>query len=118
MSAAHGLEFEQPLLDLEARRRLLEQKAGKSDAEEEELRRLHREWAEEARRIYDNLTPWQTVQVARHKDRPYTADYLSLVFDEFVELHGDRRFGDDRAMAAGFAKLDRYKCRCWTSSIT
>ena len=109
MSAAHGLEFEQPLLDLEARRRLLEQKAGKSDAEEEELRRLHREWAEEARRIYDNLTPWQTVQVARHKDRPYTADYLSLVFDEFVELHGDRRFGDDRAMAAGFAKLDRYK---------
>jgi acetyl-CoA carboxylase carboxyl transferase subunit alpha len=56
--------------------------------------------------LYDDLSPWETVQVARHQNRPYTRDYLSLVFDEFVELHGDRKFGDDRAMLAGFAKLD------------
>ena len=48
--------------------------------------------------VYDRLSPWETVQVARHKDRPHTSDYLGLVFDEFVELHGDRLFGDDRAV--------------------
>nr|MCU0978692.1 acetyl-CoA carboxylase carboxyltransferase subunit alpha [Pirellulaceae bacterium] len=48
-------------------------------------------------------------QVARHKNRPYTADYLALAFEEFVELHGDRHFGDDRAILSGFAKLDQYK---------
>ncbi len=109
MSAGHGLEFEQPLFDLDARKRQLEQKADKTPEEEEELRQVHRSLIEETHRIYDNLTPWQIVQVARHKDRPYTSDYLSLVFDEFVELHGDRRFGDDRALLTGFAKLDRYK---------
>ena len=59
--------------------------------------------------IYAALTPWQTVQVARHKDRPHTTDYLSLVFDEFVELHGDKLFGDDRAVRVGFANLDNHK---------
>jgi acetyl-CoA carboxylase carboxyl transferase subunit alpha len=61
------------------------------------------------RQTYGSLDAWQTVQVARHKHRPYTRDYLNLAFDEFVELHGDKHFGDDRAMLAGFAKLDRFK---------
>jgi len=56
-----------------------------------------------------NLDPWQTVEVARHPNRPKTSDYLSLVFDEFVELHGDKAFGDDPAMLTGFAKIDRHK---------
>jgi acetyl-CoA carboxylase carboxyl transferase subunit alpha len=112
MSAATstpGLDFEQPILDLEARRRALELSPLRSPDEEEELRRLKRELAEVTRQVYASLTPWQVVQVARHKDRPYTSDYLSLVFEEFVELHGDRRFGDDRAIVAGFARLDQHK---------
>ncbi len=65
--------------------------------------------AELKKKIYANLQPWETVQVARHQERPKTSDYLDLVFDEFVELHGDKFFGDDRALLTGFAKLDQYK---------
>jgi acetyl-CoA carboxylase carboxyl transferase subunit alpha len=108
-TAAPGLDFEHPILELESRRRALEQIAERTPGQEDELRKLKRELAETTRQIYSSLTPWQTVQVARHKDRPYTADYLSLVFEDFSELHGDRRFGDDRAMLAGFAKLDEHK---------
>jgi acetyl-CoA carboxylase carboxyl transferase subunit alpha len=108
-AATPGLDFEQPILDLEARRRVLEHLTQRSAEEEEELRKLKRELAEVTRRIYAGLTPWQIVQVARHKDRPYTTDYLSLVFDEFLELHGDRRFGDDRAILTGFARLEQHK---------
>jgi acetyl-CoA carboxylase carboxyl transferase subunit alpha len=108
-TAAPGLDFEQPLLDLEARRRALEQLAERTAEQAEELRQLRRELAERTREVYANLTPWQIVQVARHKDRPYTSDYLSLVFEDFVELHGDRRFGNDRAILTGFARLDQHK---------
>ena len=108
-SAAPGLDFEQPLLDLEGRRRALEQLAERTPEQAEQLRHLRRELAEKTREVYSNLTPWQTVQVARHKDRPYTSDYLALVFEDFVELHGDRRFGNDRAMITGFARLDQHK---------
>jgi acetyl-CoA carboxylase carboxyl transferase subunit alpha len=108
-AAAPGLDFEQPLLDLEARRRALEQIAERTPEQGEELRQLRRELADKTRQVYASLTPWQVVQVARHKDRPYTSDYLSLVFEDFVELHGDRRFGNDRAILTGFARLDQHK---------
>src|SRR6476660_8931453 len=108
-ATASGLEFEQPLLELEARRRILEQAAQRTPEQDDELRHLRRELAERTRQIYANLTPWQTVQVARHKDRPYTSDYLALAFEEFIDLHGDRRFGDDRAIRTGFARLERQK---------
>jgi acetyl-CoA carboxylase carboxyl transferase subunit alpha len=107
--ASHGLDFEQPLVELEVRRRALEQATARTPADDEELRYVRRELAERTRSIYAGLTPWQIVQVARHKERPYTSDYLKLVFEEFVELHGDRRFGDDRAIVAGLARLDRHK---------
>lgn len=61
------------------------------------------------REIFDNLDPWDVIKVARHPERPQTLDYLELVFDEFVELHGDKAFGDDRAILTGFAKLDDRK---------
>src|SRR5688572_24564301 len=108
-TAAPGLDFEQPILELESRRRALEQQTVRSPTEDDELRNVKREIAETTRRVYAGLTPWQIVQVARHKDRPYTSDYLSLVFEEFVELHGDRRFGDDRAILTGWARLDQHK---------
>src|SRR3954468_1165226 len=108
-NAAPGLDFEHPILELEAQRRTLEQATDRTLQQEEQLRQLRREWAERTREIYANLTPWQIVQVARHKDRPYTSDYLALAFEEFIELHGDRRFGDDRAIRTGFARLERQK---------
>src|SRR5947208_12616654 len=108
-NAAPGLDFEHPILELEAQRRALEQATDRTLQQEEQLRQLRREWAEQTRQIYANLTPWQIVQVARHKDRPYTSDYLALAFEEFIELHGDRRFGDDRAIRTGFARLERQK---------
>jgi len=109
LASTPGLDFEQPIVELDSRRRHLEQITNRTPQQEEELRQLRREVAELTRRIYAGLTPWQTVQVARHKDRPYTSDYLALAFEEFVELHGDRRFGDDRAIRTGFARLDRHK---------
>lgn len=108
-TASLSLDFEQPLVEVDGRRRSLELIADRSPQQNEELRHLRRELAERTREIYANLTPWQIVQVARHKDRPYTSDYLALVFEEFVELHGDRRYGDDRAIRTGFARLDRHK---------
>ncbi|MEM8679532.1 MAG: acetyl-CoA carboxylase carboxyltransferase subunit alpha [Planctomycetota bacterium] len=104
-----GFEFEQPLIELEDEIAHLAKQVEKDPARGEELRELRRTLANETETLYANLTPWQTVRVARHQDRPQTADYLSLVFDDFVELHGDRLFGDDRAMRTGFAKLGNQK---------
>lgn len=104
-----GLAFEQPIFELEAQLRQLERSPDQSPAAEEEVHRLRRQIAEMTRSIYSRLSPWETVQVARHPERPYTSDYLSLAFAEFVELHGDKHFGDDRAILTGFAKLDHAK---------
>ncbi|MCH7727424.1 MAG: acetyl-CoA carboxylase carboxyltransferase subunit alpha [Planctomycetes bacterium] len=104
-----GLPFEQPIFELETRIKKLEAPADNNAATIQEIRQLKRQKNDLTKEIYSNLSPWQTVQVARFKDRPHTTDYLSLVFDEFVELHGDKHFGDDRAIYTGFAKLDQYK---------
>jgi len=103
-----ALAFEKPIFDLEQELAALHDD-GESSKESSKVRELQNQIAEVTRDLYDDLSPWETVQVARHQNRPYTRDYLSLVFDEFVELHGDRKFGDDRAMLAGFAKLDDQK---------
>ncbi|REK15813.1 MAG: acetyl-CoA carboxylase carboxyltransferase subunit alpha [Planctomycetota bacterium] len=107
-AATPRLAFERPIYEIEAQLQKLE--AAPDDLEAlDEVRRLKRELADTKKRIYGNLAPWETVQVARHTDRPMTTDYLDLVFDEFVELHGDKFFGDDRALRTGFAKVDQYK---------
>jgi acetyl-CoA carboxylase carboxyl transferase subunit alpha len=102
-----GLAFETPIYELHAELERVKQLSPLDS--EQAIRHLRQEIADTTRRIYDQLTPWQVVQVARHKDRPHTADYLALVFDEFVQLHGDKLFGDDTALRTGFAKLDQFK---------
>jgi len=103
------LSFERPIYELDARLEKLERNAKDNPEVHSELQRLRRERIELIRRTYAGLKPWETVEVARHPDRPQTADYLELVFDEFVELHGDKFFGDDRAVRTGWARLDRFK---------
>jgi acetyl-CoA carboxylase carboxyl transferase subunit alpha len=105
----HQLAFEQPIYELEER--IAKREAASDDSQEsrEEIRRMKKDLNELKRKIYRNLEPWEVVQVARHPERPMTTDYLGLVFDDFVELHGDRHFGDDRAIRCGFAKLDDIK---------
>ena len=78
--------------------------AGNQDADAE-LERLRAEVAELRKEFYTHLGPWQRAQIARHPQRPYLTDYIPLLFSDFVELHGDRAFGDDRALIAGLAKF-------------
>ncbi|HEY2827585.1 MAG TPA: acetyl-CoA carboxylase carboxyltransferase subunit alpha [Pirellulales bacterium] len=103
------LSFEKPIYELEDKVVALEAAANKTAPQQDELRRLRREVSDLKKSIYSSLDSWQTVEVARHPDRPMTTDYLSLVFDEFVELHGDKTFGDDQAIRTGFAKIGQYK---------
>jgi len=104
----HRLPLEKPIYEVEDKIAALEA-APLGAQQQDELRRLKREVVEVTKRVFDGLDPWQTVEVARHPDRPKTSDYLQLVFEEFVELHGDKAYGDDPAMLTGFAKLDRHK---------
>lgn len=105
----YRLPFEAPIYELEARLAELEAKRaqgdGDSSARAEEIRLMRRELIALKRRIFANLTPWETVQVSRHQNRPQTRDYLDLIFDQFIELHGDRAFGDDKAVVTGLAHL-------------
>src|SRR3984893_13413882 len=82
----------------------LRQFAGTADADAE-LERLRREVGELRREFYTHLGPWQRAQIARHPQRPYTQDFIGLLFTDFVELHGDRGYGDDKAIVAGLARF-------------
>ncbi|MGI9455508.1 MAG: acetyl-CoA carboxylase carboxyltransferase subunit alpha [Aeoliella sp.] len=106
---SYQLDFEQPLYELEERIAILEAGDQDSPGAREELRAARKELLDKTREIYADLDAWQTVRVSRHPDRPMFTDYIDLVFDEFVELHGDKFFGDDRALRTGFAKVDEYK---------
>ncbi len=76
----------------------------------EEIRRAFAaSWSTSRRRFTAALTPWQTIQVSRHKNRPLLLDYVDLIFDDLVELHGDRAIGDDRAIRCGFARLGEFR---------
>ncbi len=101
------LEFEQPIAELEAKIRELQYVSSDNAMDlEDEIRRLQDKLQSKARQIYENLTPWQVVQLARHPQRPYTLDYIQHLFTDFEELHGDRNFADDKAMIGGVARLD------------
>src|SRR5579862_7072858 len=104
---AYDLEFEKPLAELEKKITALQRKGDRLKADEQtQLQTLENELRNRTREVYNNLTAWQTVQVARHKDRPYSLDYIKLMCDDFFELHGDRSHSDDHAIVAGPATLD------------
>ena len=101
------LDFEQPIADLEVK--IEELQLVGSDAEiniSEEIETLREKSTKLTEKIYSNLSSWDIVKVARHPLRPYSMDYIPLVFEEFDELHGDRHFGDDKAIVGGVARLE------------
>ncbi len=109
MPAKRRFEWEAPIYDLEDLLARLEADTAAGVDNGEEIRRIRRELVSIKRKIYSNLTAWQTVEVARHQERPQTMDYVELMFEEFVELHGDRSIGDDRAVRCGFARIGDFR---------
>ena len=103
------LPFEKEIYEMEELLSRLESGSGAGAGVAEEVRRMRGELVALKRKVYGGLTPWQTVQVARHKNRPQFMDYVDLVFEDFVELHGDRAIGDDRAIRCGFARLEDFR---------
>jgi acetyl-CoA carboxylase carboxyl transferase subunit alpha len=103
------LSFEKEIYDMEDALAKLEAGGNGQLTGADEIRRMRRDLVRLMRRIYSNLTPWQTVEVSRHPERPQTLDYIDLMFEEFVEMHGDRAFGDDRVFRTGFARLGDFR---------
>jgi len=99
------LDFEKPVFDLEQKIQEMRKYEGNVDISGE-INRLEKKVHQLRESVYANLTRWQRVQLARHPDRPYTLDYIERIMDDFVELHGDRKYGDDKAIVGGFAALD------------
>lgn len=104
------LEFERPIYELESKiNELRTFGSDKNIALEPEIKKLTEKLDKMKREIYKGLTAWQRVQIARHPDRPYTIDYIRMIADDFIELHGDREFADDLAIVAGFAQINGTK---------
>ena len=100
------LEFEKPLREVEEKiEKLAASGSGKSSAQDD-IRKLRMKLAQLEHELYGKLTPWQRTQLARHPQRPSTLDYISEMFRDFLEFHGDRSFGDDRAIVGGFARFN------------
>jgi acetyl-CoA carboxylase carboxyl transferase subunit alpha len=107
VAAATTLEFEKPIVELQNQIDELKKMAEKQQLTVgDEIAPLEKRLADLRVEIYRNLSPLQRVLVARHKDRPFTLDYVRLVFTDFIELHGDRAFRDDAAIVGGWARLD------------
>ena len=107
----HPLDFEKPILELQRRLQDLKNHSDQHDLDfDSEVEAMESKIRESRRQIYDNLTAWQRVQLARHILRPFALDYVSRCFTDWVELHGDRVFGDDKAMPSGLAKLGQHRC--------
>jgi acetyl-CoA carboxylase carboxyl transferase subunit alpha len=103
----HYLDFERPLMELERDYEELQRFAPHDDPKVlAKKERLEKRIVKVREEIYSQLTPWQRTQLSRHIDRPHTLDYIQLIFEDFIELHGDRGFMDDSAMVGGLARLD------------
>ncbi len=101
------LEFEQPIADLEAKIEELRLVGDDNELNiEEEISKLQGKSRNLTKSLFSDLSEWQISQIARHPSRPYTLDYVKLIFDDFEELHGDRHFADDQALVGGIARLE------------
>src|SRR5262247_100637 len=105
------LDFEQPIAELEARIDELRFVQDDSAVDiSEEITRLQKKSQALTKEVYSKLSPWQVAQVARHPQRPYTLDYVGMLFTDFEELHGDRGFSDDRSIVGGLARFNSQPC--------
>ncbi len=105
--AMNFLDFEQPIAELEAKIEELKFLGADSSVNiSEEIKRLQSKSRALTSNIFQNLTPWQITQLARHPQRPYTLDYVSMIFTDWQELHGDRMYGDDLAIVGGLARIE------------
>jgi acetyl-CoA carboxylase carboxyl transferase subunit alpha len=109
LSEREILDFERPIIDLERKIDELRGLSGKTMDFSAEIRRLEQKARRLQREVFADLTAQQKVQLSRHPARPYTLDYVRLLADEFIELHGDRSFRDDPAIVGGLARFDRYE---------
>ena len=100
------LDFEQPLLDIENKITVIQNSANASQKDLKKIDNLKIDLDKNISKIFSSLSDWQISQIARHPLRPYTLDYIENMFSSFTEIHGDRMFGDDKAIICGFAKLD------------
>ncbi|MDD4909129.1 MAG: acetyl-CoA carboxylase carboxyltransferase subunit alpha [Candidatus Omnitrophica bacterium] len=105
-----GLDFEKPILELERKiKELVSFTDEKKIDLSSEIKRLETRLQQLRKEVYSNLTAWQRVQLARHPQRPYTLDYINAIMSDFVQLHGERSFADDKAMVGGLARIDGEK---------
>jgi acetyl-CoA carboxylase carboxyl transferase subunit alpha len=100
------LEFEKPLREVEEKIEKLAASGGGKSGNQDEIRKLRTKLAQLEHELYSKLSPWQRTQLARHPQRPSTLDYIGEMFRDFLEFHGDRSFGDDRAIVGGFASFN------------
>ena len=106
----NGLDFEKPIVELEKKIQELRNFTSNKQIDLSlEIKRLEEKLEHLKKDIYGNLSAWQRVQIARHPQRPYTLDYINSMMTDFVELHGDRFFSDDKALITGLAKIDDQK---------
>src|SRR5437870_6579312 len=107
----HALDFEKPILELQRRLQEIREHSDEHEVDlDSEVEAIEAKIEATRREIYGNLTAWQRVQIARHVQRPFAFDYIERCFADWMELHGDRRFSDDRAMPSGLAMLGGQRC--------
>jgi len=100
-------DFEKPVVEIEEKIKKLEAISVDPEQKNIQLNILKKDLLDTQKRIFSNLTGWQKVQISRHPNRPYTIDYIHSIFDSFIELHGDRKAGDDPAIIGGFARFNK-----------
>ena len=103
----NSFDFEQPIIEIEKKIETLKASSEQGNSDfSDQIEDLEKKRQELRQQIYGSLSPWQRIQIARHPQRPYSTDYIKIIFEDFIELHGDRAFGDDNALLCGMATID------------